>query len=100
MRRFDLGARLAGRPGVGASVMSAVLLAAFAAGFAAPIGARVLPARGRVALMADDWFSDPIGSLKKNVAKVQAGQYDEAAVRARLDGAISSTPCLVYSFRK
>ena len=77
----------------------AVLLAAFAAGFAAPIGARA-PARGRVALMADDWFSDPIGSLKKNVAKVQAGQYDEAAVRARLDGAISSTPCLVYSFRK
>ena len=50
--------------------------------------------------MADDWVSDPIGSLKKNIAKVQASQYDEAAVRARLDGAISSTPCLVYSFRK
>ncbi len=98
VRRFDLGAWPAGRE-VGASVMSAVLLAA-CAGFAAPIGVRVLPARGRVALMADDWFSDPIGSLKKNVAKVQAGQYDEAAVRARLDGAISSTPCLVYSFRK
>ena len=36
--------------------------------------------------------------FKKKFAKMQAGSYDEAAVSAKLNGLISDTPCVMFSF--
>ena len=40
----------------------------------------------------------PVATLKKGFAKLQAGSYDEAAVKAKLEAQISDTPAIMYSF--
>ena len=40
----------------------------------------------------------PAATLKKGFAKLQAGSYDEAAVKAKLESQISDTPAIMYSF--
>ena len=40
----------------------------------------------------------PVATLKKGFAKIQAGDYDEAAVKAKLEAQISDTPAIMYSF--
>ena len=40
----------------------------------------------------------PVATLKKGFAKMQAGEYDEAAVKAKLEAQISDTPAIMYSF--
>ena len=40
----------------------------------------------------------PVATLKKGFAKLQAGDYDEAAVKAKLEAQISDTPAIMYSF--
>lgn len=38
------------------------------------------------------------GDIMKGVAKLQAGSYDEAAVKAALERQIQNRPCVMYSF--
>ena len=40
----------------------------------------------------------PVATLKKGFAKLQAGSYEEAAVKAKLEAQISDTPAIMYSF--
>ena len=40
----------------------------------------------------------PVATLKKGFARLQAGDYDEAAVKAKLEAQISDTPAIMYSF--
>ena len=42
--------------------------------------------------------NSPVANLKKEFAKRQAGEYDEAATRARLEALIRDTPCVMFSF--
>ena len=72
----------------------ALLLVAFAgsaAGFSAPIRPVT---RRRMALPRMDFFND----FKKGVAKLQAGLYDEKAMREELEMQIRRKPCVMYSF--
>ena len=41
--------------------------------------------------------SSPAAKFKKGLAKLQAGDYDEAAVKTQLDGYISK-PAVMFSF--
>ena len=45
-----------------------------------------------------DMFKDAAGAAKKNLVKSLAGEYDESAVRARLDGLVNDNPVLMLSF--
>ncbi|GBF97393.1 hypothetical protein Rsub_09558 [Raphidocelis subcapitata] len=40
----------------------------------------------------------PLNKGKKALAKLQAGDYDEAAVRAKLEGILTGTPVVMFSF--
>lgn len=42
--------------------------------------------------------NSPIANFKQSVAKMQAGEYDEATVSARLNGLIADTPVVMFSF--
>ena len=61
----------------------------------------VLPTAGRVpttttaraAAVRMDFFGD----IMKGMTKLQAGSYDEAAVKAALERQIASRPCIMYS---
>ena len=44
--------------------------------------------------------ASPINEGKKMFVKLLAGDYDEAAVKAKLDGLVSSEPVLMLSFTK
>jgi len=52
---------------------------------------RPLPARAVTPTM--DFFGD----LKKGAAKLMAGDYDEAAVRAEIENNIARKPCIMYA---
>ena len=41
--------------------------------------------------------NSPVAQFKKNLAKLQAGSYDEAATKARLDAYIAE-PAVMFSF--
>ena len=41
--------------------------------------------------------TSPAAQFKKNLAKMQAGDYDQAAVKAQLDGYIAE-PAMMFSF--
>ena len=41
---------------------------------------------------------DFLDGLKKGVAKLQAGSYDQEAVKAALERQIKTRPCVMYSF--
>lgn len=98
--------------------MAALAVAAGSFGFASPMTTRVATIRGTrsaVRMMADEdptgnpfiqavnsfqeaIQNSPIANFKKEFAKMQAGDYDEATVKAKLDGLISDTPCVMFSF--
>ena len=42
--------------------------------------------------------NSPVANLKQSLAKMQAGDYDVDAVSARLNGLISDTPAVMFSF--
>lgn len=42
--------------------------------------------------------NSPLAEGKKAFAKLQAGDYDVAETRAKLDKQISTSPCIMYSF--
>lgn len=54
-------------------------------------------------MQAVNWLSQsvqqsPVAGLKKGLAKLQAGDYDEATTRAELDALIADNPVMVFSF--
>ena len=54
--------------------------------------------RAAMALLQEAMQESPVATLKKGFAKLQAGEYDEAAVKAKLEAQISDTPAIMYSF--
>ncbi len=42
--------------------------------------------------------TSPAAAFKAKLAKLQAGDYDEAAVAASVTDQIKNTPCIMYSF--
>ena len=42
--------------------------------------------------------TSPIAKFKKEFAKMQAGSYDEAATKKKLESQIADTPAIMYSF--
>ena len=42
--------------------------------------------------------NSPVANLKQSLAKMQAGDYDVDAVSARLNGLITDTPVVMFSF--
>ncbi|DBB16626.1 hypothetical protein WJX82_010972 [Trebouxia sp. C0006] len=42
--------------------------------------------------------NSPVNNLKKGIAKVQAGDYDEAAIRAKVDNYLNDNPVVVFSW--
>lgn len=42
--------------------------------------------------------TSPAAAFKAKLAKLQAGDYDEAAVAAAVADQIKTTPCIMYSF--
>ena len=40
----------------------------------------------------------PVASLKKGLAKLQAGDYDEVAFKAKLETMIKEQPAIMFSF--
>lgn len=42
--------------------------------------------------------NSPVNNLKKGIAKAQAGDYDEAAIRAKVDSYLNDNPVVVFSW--
>ncbi|DBA99895.1 hypothetical protein WJX77_003942 [Trebouxia sp. C0004] len=42
--------------------------------------------------------NSPVNNLKKGIAKVQAGDYDEAAIKAKVDNYLNDNPVVVFSW--
>ena len=93
------------------------MLVAASLGFASPVATMRTTAGGTrpaVRMMAEDPTGNPFiqainsfqeaiqnspaANFKKEFAKMQAGSYDEAQVKARLDSLITDTPCVMFSF--
>ena len=74
-------------------VCSLLALPAAAALLITPTAVRLPVAASRVAAPAMIF-----GDIMKGVAKLQAGSYDEAAVKAALERQIQNRPCVMYSF--
>ena len=61
----------------------------------------VAPTAARLPRVAASRAAGPamiFGDIMKGVAKLQAGSYDEAAVKAALERQIQNRPCVMYSF--
>jgi len=58
-----------------------------------PTASRTSPTASRSTAARMDFFGD----LKKGLTKLQAGQYDAVAVKAKLDRQIKQKPCVMYS---
>ena len=97
--------------------MAALAVAAGSFGFASPMTRLTLTGGTRSAgrMMADEdptgnpfiqavnsfqeaLQNSPVANFKKEFAKMQAGDYDEVATKAKLDSLISDTPCVMFSF--
>ncbi|KAL0038039.1 hypothetical protein WJX79_010780 [Trebouxia sp. C0005] len=42
--------------------------------------------------------NSPVNNLKKGIARVQAGDYDEAAIRSKVDNYLNANPVVVFSW--
>ena len=63
--------------------------------------ALVMPTAVRLPHLAASRAAGPtmiFGDIMKGVAKLQAGSYDEEAVKAALERQIKNRPCVMYSF--
>jgi hypothetical protein len=62
------------------------------------------PTKGFIASIADTvqnvLTNSPLNEGKKALVRSLAGDYDEAAIRSKLDGLISDKPVLMFSFRR
>lgn len=74
--------------------MSLVFLVA-ASGFQLPAAPVRAPVARRVAQQPQ--MLDLFGSISQGITKLQAGDYDEAAVKAALERQIANRPCIMYS---
>eukprot|EP00965_Chrysotila_dentata_P141860 4688789-Pleurochrysis_carterae.AAC.1 len=48
--------------------------------------------------MQESLQTSPAAKLKQGLAKLQAGDYDETAVKAQLDSLIKTNACIMFSF--
>ena len=60
-----------------------------------PIGSPLIKA---INALQETLQQSPIAKFKKDLAKLQAGNYDEAAVQAKLTSLIADEPAVMFSF--
>ena len=56
------------------------------------------PLIGMINTLQEAIQTSPIATFKSKLAKLQAGDYDEASVKAKLDSMIADEPVVMFSF--